>query len=36
MWALGQTNDIEKIKEIMLTNIAGEYSDKRGPFKINS
>jgi len=36
MWVLGQTNDIEKIKEMMLTNIAGEYSDKRGPFKINA
>lgn len=36
MWALGQTEDLEKIREIMLTNIAGEYSDRRKSFKINA
>ncbi len=36
MWTLGQTEDLEKIKEIMLTNIAGEYSDRRKSFKINA
>lgn len=27
-WALGQTNDLEKVKEIMLTSIAGETTDR--------
>ncbi len=30
-WALGQTNDLEKVKEIMLTPIAGEIT-KREPY----
>jgi len=28
MWALGQTDDVEKVREIMGLNIAGEYSDR--------
>jgi glutamyl-tRNA(Gln) amidotransferase subunit D len=27
-WALGQTNDLEKVKEIMLTPIAGEITER--------
>lgn len=27
-WALGQTNDLEKVKEIMLTPVAGEITDR--------
>jgi len=27
-WALGQTKDIEKVKEIMLTPIAGEITER--------
>ena len=27
-WALGQTNDLEKVKEIMLTSIAGEITER--------
>jgi glutamyl-tRNA(Gln) amidotransferase subunit D len=29
MWALGQESEPEKVKEIMLTNLAHEYSEKR-------
>ena len=29
MWAMGQTEDREEVKKIMLTNIAGEMSDRR-------
>jgi len=29
MWTLGQTREITKAKEIMLTNIAGEFSPRR-------
>jgi glutamyl-tRNA(Gln) amidotransferase subunit D len=28
IWALGQTDDIKEIKNIMQTNIAGEIQDK--------
>lgn len=28
MWALGQTNDIEKAKELLKTNIAGEFTPR--------
>lgn len=28
MWALGQTSDVEEVRRIMLTNIAGEISDR--------
>ena len=31
MWALGQTKDREKIKEIMLTNYAGEITERSRP-----
>jgi glutamyl-tRNA(Gln) amidotransferase subunit D len=27
-WALGQTNDLEKVKEIMLTPINGEITER--------
>ena len=30
-WALGQTNDLEKVKELMLTPIAGDIT-KREPY----
>jgi hypothetical protein len=29
MWAFGHEKDPEKVKKIMLTNIAGELSDRR-------
>jgi glutamyl-tRNA(Gln) amidotransferase subunit D len=29
MWAMGQTDDPEEIKKIMLTNIAGEFTSRR-------
>jgi hypothetical protein len=29
MWAMGQTEDPEQVKKIMLTNIAGEFSSRR-------
>lgn len=29
MWAMGQTEDPEQVKKIMLTNIAGEFSPRR-------
>ncbi len=31
MWVLGQTRDISKAKDMMLTNIAGEFSQRRLP-----
>lgn len=27
-WALGQSDDLSKVKEIMQTNIAGEFGEK--------
>ena len=27
-WALGQSDDYEKVKEIMQTNVAGEFGEK--------
>jgi glutamyl-tRNA(Gln) amidotransferase subunit D len=29
MWAFGQEKDPEKVREIMLTNVASEFSDRR-------
>jgi glutamyl-tRNA(Gln) amidotransferase subunit D len=29
MWAFGQEKDPEKVKKLMLTNIANEFSDRR-------
>jgi len=30
-WALGHTRDINKIRDIMLTNVAGEITTREGP-----
>ena len=29
MWAFGQEKDLEKVKQLMLTNVAYEFSDRR-------
>jgi glutamyl-tRNA(Gln) amidotransferase subunit D len=29
MWAFGQEKDPDKVKKIMLTNVANEFSDRR-------
>jgi len=31
MWVLGHTNKMEKIKEMMLTNYAGEITERSDP-----
>jgi len=30
-WVLGQTNNIEKVRHLMVSNIRGEYSKKSNP-----
>jgi len=30
MWALGRTDDPEKVREIMITDLRGEISERRG------
>ncbi len=34
-WVLGQTNDLREIKELLLTNIAGEFIDREVPIAFN-
>jgi len=34
-WVLGQTNDKEEIKNLLLTNIAGEFVDREIPIAFN-
>ncbi len=34
-WVLGQTNDLKEIKELLLTNIAGEFIDREVPIAFN-
>jgi len=34
-WVLGQTNDSKEIKELLLTNIAGEFIDREVPIAFN-
>lgn len=34
-WVLGQTNDLKEIKELMLTNVAGEFIDREVPIAFN-